>query len=89
MNFNRRVTCTISKNGDLISDMYLYVTLPSILKQSDSSNLKFSWTNKIGYALIKNIELEIGGQIIDKQYGDWLNIWNELNKKNLIIKGFG
>ena len=77
--FNRRVTCTISKNGDLISDMYLYVTLPSIIKQN--ANLRFSWTKKIGFSLIKNIELEIGGQLIDKQYGDWLNIWDELHKK--------
>lgn len=79
--FNRRVTCTISKNGDLISDMYLYVTLPSIIKQNIGSNLRFAWTNKIGFSLIKNIELEIGGQLIDKQYGDWLNIWDELHKK--------
>ena len=78
-NFNRKVTCTISKNGDLISDMYLYVTLPSIMKST--KGLEFSWTKKIGYSLIKNIELEIGGQLIDKQYGDWLNIWDELYKK--------
>ena len=85
--FNRRVTCTISKNGDLISDMYLYVTLPSIIRQNNDNNLKFSWTKKIGYALVKSVELEIGGQVIDKQYGDWFNIWNELNKKKNNNKG--
>jgi hypothetical protein len=39
-----------------------------------------------GLALIKSVELEIGGQRIDKQYGDWMYIWNELTlpsgKKN-------
>ena len=29
---------------------------------------------------IKNVEIEIGGQRIDKHYGDWLHIWNELTQ---------
>ena len=37
---------------------------------------------KIGYGLIKNVEIEIGGQIIDKQYGEWFNIWYELCESN-------
>jgi hypothetical protein len=32
----------------------------------------------VGQFLIKNVEIEIGGQLIDKHYGDWLHIWNEL-----------
>jgi len=31
--------------------------------------------------LIKQVEVEIGGQRIDKHYGDWLNIWNELTQE--------
>jgi len=31
-----------------------------------------------GHAIIKTAELEIGGQLIDKHYADWLNIWTEL-----------
>ena len=30
--------------------------------------------------LVKNVEVEIGGQRIDKHYGDWLHIWNELTQ---------
>ncbi len=32
-----------------------------------------------GQKLLKTIELEIGGQRIDKHYSEWLYIWNELS----------
>ena len=38
----------------------------------------FSWVENVGQALISYVELEIGGQLIDKHYGDWMYIWNEL-----------
>jgi hypothetical protein len=79
-NFNKRVTCTISRNGDLISRIYLQVTLPSIDVDNtfgDGSG-NFSWVPFVGQFLIDEVEVEIGGQRIDKHYGDWLHIWNEL-----------
>jgi hypothetical protein len=38
----------------------------------------FRWLNYIGHRLIKQVELEIGGQRIDRQYGDWMQIWTQL-----------
>jgi hypothetical protein len=38
----------------------------------------FSWIKKLGHYLIDFIEVEVGGQLIDTHYGDWLNIWYEL-----------
>jgi len=70
--FGRRVTCQISRNGDLIHRMYLQVALPALTSGKQ-------WTDYVGLALVKNVELEIGGQRIDKQYGDWMYIWNELS----------
>ena len=35
---------------------------------------------RIGLRAIKSVEVEIGGQAIDKHYGDWLHIWNELSQ---------
>jgi len=70
--FGRRVTCQVSRNGDLIHRMYLQVTLPALTSAKQ-------WTDYVGLALVKNVELEIGGQRIDKQYGDWMYIWNELS----------
>jgi hypothetical protein len=87
-NFGKRVQCTISRNGDLISRVYLQATLPSVEVvnavgstypvTTPNAPVTFNWVENVGQALISYVELEIGGQLIDKHYGDWLNIWNEL-----------
>ena len=80
--FGRKVTCTIQRNGDLIYRIYLQATLPKVtLQSSDGSGAQFRWLNWVGHNLVKNVELEIGGQRIDKHYGDWLQIWNELTQE--------
>jgi hypothetical protein len=80
--FGRKVTCTIQRNGDLIYRIYLQATLPKVtLQTSDGSGAQFRWLNWVGHNLVKNVELEIGGQRIDKHYGDWLQIWNELTQE--------
>jgi hypothetical protein len=82
VDFGRKVTCTISRNGDLIHRVYLQVTLPDVECPDEESCSKcFRWVNYVGHALIKSVEVEIGGQRIDKHYGDWLNIWNELTQE--------
>lgn len=48
----------------------------------------FNWSRSLGHTLIKYVELEIGGQKIDKLYGDWLNIWKELTIKNSKEDGY-
>jgi hypothetical protein len=76
VDFGKRVTATISRNGDLIQQMYLEVVLPAVTAVAGSvSNV---WVYGIGNALVKQAEIEIGGQLIDRQYGDWMNIWTEL-----------
>ena len=80
--FGRRVTCTISRNGDLCYRTYLQVTLPEINQQmgntSGSADVYARWLDFIGEQLIAQVEVEIGGQRIDRQYGDWMHIWNQL-----------
>ncbi|AYV81852.1 MAG: NCLDV major capsid protein [Harvfovirus sp.] len=46
-------------------------------------NLRFAWVDRIGHAIIDYVDLYIGGDRIDRNYGIWLNIWYELagNKK--------
>jgi hypothetical protein len=72
--FGKRVTATISRNGDLIQQMYLELVLP-IIGAAEETQV---WTYGVGNALVKQAEIEIGGQLIDRQYGDWMNIWTEL-----------
>ena len=74
--FGKRVTATISRNGDLIQQMYLELVLPAVSGIAGAaSNV---WVYGVGNALVKQAEIEIGGQLIDRQYGDWMNIWSEL-----------
>jgi len=79
-NFGKRVQCTIARNGDLITRVYVQATLPQVdstVFQTTTAQW-FSWVPYVGQFLIENVEVEIGGQRIDKHYGDWLHIWNEL-----------
>lgn len=48
---------------------------------------KFAWVRKIGYAMIKYIDIEINGKVIDTHYGEWLHIWSMLTTKNLNDNG--
>jgi hypothetical protein len=64
---------------------YVQVVLPQIdlaattgTFANASPSQGFRWLNYIGHRLIKQVELEIGGQRIDRQYGDWMQIWTQL-----------
>lgn len=84
--FGRRVQCTISRNGDLAYRTYLQVTLPEINQLMGiasfalgvGSGVYARWLDYPGEQLIAQVEVEIGGQRIDRQYGDWMHIWNQL-----------
>lgn len=57
-----------------------YLTALENYNTEYNEHIYFSWINKLGYFIIDNTEIEIGGYRIDKHYGDWLNIWNELSR---------
>jgi len=79
--FGRRVTCTISRNGDLAYRTYLQVTLPEVnqsMRGTNQDGVYARWLDFPGEQLISQVEIEIGGQRIDRQYGDWMHIWNNL-----------
>ena len=44
----------------------------------NNSNLKFAWTDRLGHAIIEEVEIRIGGYKIDHHLGEWINIWYEL-----------
>jgi hypothetical protein len=83
--FGRTVTCNINRNGDLITNMYVAVTLNSI---PASNNVAWGYVNRLGHAMIDDVKVEIGGSKIDEQYGDWLNIWYELTHKSGQTRGY-
>ena len=71
--FNKRVTAVINRNADLMYKTYLQVVLPQISNAPGTH-----WVHYIGHQLINQVEVEIGGQRIDRQYGDWMQIWTQL-----------
>jgi hypothetical protein len=62
--FGKRVTCTISRNGDLIHRVYLQVELPSWTPSNSTGAALKGWCDYVGHALIRNVEVEVGGQRI-------------------------
>jgi hypothetical protein len=88
--FGRRVTCTVSRNGDLAYRTYLQVTLPEINQNMKNTNggVFARWLDFPGHQLISQVEVEIGGQRIDRQYGDWMHIWNQLTSSAEQERGY-
>jgi hypothetical protein len=86
--FGRRVQCTISRNGDLCYRTYLQVTLPEIAQKSSTEPTYARWLDFPGEQLISQVEVEIGGQRIDRQYGDWMHIWNQLTVSSEQQRGY-
>jgi len=74
--FNKRVTAVINRNADLMYKTYVQVVLPEVALTGTQG---FRWLSYIGHRLIKQVELEIGGQRIDRHYGDWMQIWTQLS----------
>ena len=73
--FGNRLTATISRNGDLVHKCYLE---SSVSLNSSGDDV---YCNP-GSAMIDSIECEIGGQLIDKHYGHWLEVWAQLIEPN-------
>lgn len=95
-NFGRSVTTTIARTGDLVTNIYLEITLPDLstytyrhvdgLTSIDPAKVRY--VNSIGHALLKSVELEIGGFRVDKHVGEWMDIWGELSTPEGKVRGF-
>ena len=87
--FGNRVVCTVSRNGDLAYRVYLEVTLPEVKTSSTAGDCKGArWLDYPGEQMIRTVEVEIGGQRIDRQFGDWLHIWNQLTMTSEQERGY-
>ena len=64
-----RVSVTVARNGDLVADMYVE------MKAGDKAATDDAW---IAERAVKDVELSIGGQRIDKHYQKWWRLYSEL-----------
>jgi hypothetical protein len=71
-------TATISRNGDLVHRMYLEFNPAT----AGGETIENDGCSNFGSALISEVEVEIGGQRIDKHYGHWMETWAELTEPN-------
>ncbi len=89
----QKVSCKVERIGDLIHDVYLKLELPEIQALDGEDNVYTSWVNAIGYMIINRVEIQIGNRIIDRHYGQWMNIWSELttnvSKKDVLNEMVG
>jgi hypothetical protein len=91
-NWGTKQSAIVGRHADLLYSTYVEVQLPSI--KPDGTNAV--WNNeqqRLGYNLIKYAELDVGGQIIERQYGEWMFLWDCLTsdsyKSNKLTKMVG
>jgi hypothetical protein len=79
-------SCILGRNGDLIHKIYIEMTFDQDLRNANA------W--RMGHQVIDYVEVEIGGQVIDRQYGEWMELWSQLShthaewaKLNRMISG--
>ena len=76
--FGSRSTSTISRNGDLVMGLHVEWNPSVILALSSNED----YTCMAGNCLLKEVSLEIGGQLIDKHHRDWMSAWDDLTQVN-------
>lgn len=75
--FGNRSSIKITRSGDLITKMYLRIKLNCVIP----NHSRFAWVKRLGHAIVKYVDIEIGGTKIDRQYGTWLDVWYELARQ--------
>jgi len=88
----RTISCRIDRYAQLLSDCYLYLTLPDIYSplkylngqappsgydtRTNSIGYEFQWIPNIGYNLIDRVDLTMNGQAIQTLPGEWLKLYS-------------
>lgn len=84
INFGNEINSTIKKTGDLIGFTYIEAKIPAL----NTNGSQVTYCNRLGFRLLKEVSLKIGGLIIDKHSSTWLLCWSELSmnddKKSII-----
>jgi hypothetical protein len=83
--FGKRLSCLVPRRGDLLGPIILEVTLPQLYH---TDGTPASYCNSIGHALIQEISIEVGEQEVDRQTGEWMEIWSTLTTTSEKKNGF-
>ena len=68
--------------GFKLYNMFYTQILECNLSSQDATSpfAKFAWVDRLGHAIIDNVEVQIGGHKIDKHPGQWFDIWYDLSR---------
>jgi hypothetical protein len=64
----------LGRHGDLVQQVYFVFELPDI----NRNDVGFRWVEHLGEAIINNYYITVGGSMIDRQYGEFLHLYNTL-----------
>jgi hypothetical protein len=72
-----RISVTVARNGDLIGEMYMELVVKDLgtTRAGKDASLDTCW---VAERAVKDVELSIGGQRIDKHYQRWWRLYSEL-----------
>ena len=86
----QKFSCTVSRAGDLLSSMYVAITLPPILYPAAIGGVSLYnptaavpsyayWVNTIGHAILQEVDVNIGQHEYDSHYGEFLEIFEAVS----------
>jgi hypothetical protein len=76
---NSTQTCTISRNGDLIHKVWI--------EDTSGTTSPTRSVDGVIYDYIQRVDCDIGGQLIDRQTGDWNAVWWNLTTPESKVNG--
>jgi hypothetical protein len=101
-NWGKRTTFNITRYADLMFTMFIEIDIPTIYPiytadpdwggsptdfNKTASVGTISWVNNTGHASVLYYDLKIGGQLIDRQYSEWMEIWTQLSQSESKKRG--
>ncbi len=92
--FGRECNVEVLRNGDLVKDMCLRVVLKAVdISEAIGDRCaddvgKVAYIRRLGHALVKEVECDIGGSKMDKHYGVWMDILYELTHTTAKERGY-
>lgn len=76
-----KLDTAVIKMGKELDDYYYEMLEKERLWKDDTNKrVKIAWVDRIGHNIIEYIDVNIGGFRIDRHYGEWLTIWQELTE---------
>ena len=79
--WGQKQSATLGRHADLAYSTYLSIVLPSTTTVGGTTRTVW-WNNeqgRLGYNLLDYVEIEVGGQLIDRLYSEWLYLWDTLS----------